>query len=220
MNLRSRVAVLLTKSALAAILVGGLAVLVFVELTEEVIEGETAALDEAISHWLRRWDSDTLGALLSAITTFGSTWVIVPVVALAALWSWSRGSREMAAVVVAVGVSAGGLNWLLKWIFRRPRPTIFPDALTASGYSYPSGHTMASAAVYAVVALAVWRLAPRARWPAAIGAAALVFFIGLSRIYLGVHWATDVVAGFAAGLAIFVGGALAPRVLRAGSLGR
>jgi membrane-associated phospholipid phosphatase len=214
MRLRARLATLLTKSALAAVLVGGVAALAFVELSEEVIEGETAALDEAVSHWLRRWDSETLGALLAAVTTLGSTWVIVVVVALGAAWSWRRGSRETAAVVTAVGISAGGLNWLLKWIFQRPRPSIFPDALVASGYSYPSGHTMASAAVYGVIALAIWRLAPRARWPAVIVATALVFAIGLSRVYLGVHWATDVVAGLAAGVAVFVAGAQAPRVLR------
>ena len=93
------------------------------------------------------------------------------------------------------------LNQLLKGLFARPRPYFEHPLLIETSYSFPSGHAMGSFVLYgmlayfAVLALKTWR----ARTAVVFGAALLVLLIGLSRMYLGVHYFSDVVAGFAAG---------------------
>ncbi|RIW35145.1 PAP2 family protein [Bacillus salacetis] len=100
-------------------------------------------------------------------------------------------------MTVALG---GGFNWLLKEYFKRQRPDI--EALVEQGgYSFPSGHSMGSFILYGALAFAVFRLYDH-RWSKFIGAAALlllVLLIGLSRIYLGVHYPSDILGGFSAG---------------------
>jgi undecaprenyl-diphosphatase len=99
------------------------------------------------------------------------------------------------------------LNLALKETFRRSRPSLFEEIATLHSYSFPSGHAMASAAAYGAVAVLVARDCP-SRAPVAFAAAAvLALLIGASRIYLGVHWMTDVLAGWAAGLFVLLIGA-------------
>ncbi|TYR76673.1 phosphatase PAP2 family protein [Rossellomorea vietnamensis] len=94
----------------------------------------------------------------------------------------------------------GGFNWLLKAYFKRERPDI--EALVEQGgYSFPSGHSMGSFVLYGTLAFAVFRLYDHT-WSKILGAAALmllVLLIGLSRIYLGVHYPSDILGGFSAG---------------------
>lgn len=91
------------------------------------------------------------------------------------------------------------LNFYLKHLFERPRPNLFLEIAALHSYSFPSGHAMAAAAIYGMIAVVIARLAPRIRIWVAVLTLLLVMLIGLSRIYLGVHWVTDVLAGYAAG---------------------
>jgi membrane-associated phospholipid phosphatase len=93
------------------------------------------------------------------------------------------------------------LNWLLKGLFQRPRPHFAHPLVVETSYSFPSGHAMESFVVYGMLAyLAVlWLRSWEARMAAVCGAALVVVLIGFSRMYLGVHYFSDVVAGYAAG---------------------
>ena len=125
--------------------------------------------------------------------------VLVVLVGTALLW---RGQRRLALAWVAAGAGNGLLNRALKQVFERVRPLHEHGFAVADGFSFPSGHTSGAVVVYGMLAVLVLRLAPP-RWhlPAVLGLVALVFSIGCSRVLLQVHWASDVLAGFASGLA-------------------
>jgi membrane-associated phospholipid phosphatase len=103
-----------------------------------------------------------------------------------------------------VGVGAAVLPELVKAVVARPRPTLWPWLIPTSGYSFPSGHAVAGAALYPLLG---W-LALRARGRGLVGyllGLAVGVFIGLGRLYAGVHWPSDVLAGWALGMALSLG---------------
>ncbi|KQP48610.1 hypothetical protein ASF44_22175 [Pseudorhodoferax sp. Leaf274] len=120
-------------------------------------------------------------------------------VGAALLW---RGHRWLALGWVVACAGNGVLNRLFKQIFERVRPLHEHGFAMADGYSFPSGHTSGSVVVYGMLAyLGVRLLPPRWHLPGVLLAAALAFCMGISRVLLQVHWASDVAAGFASGLA-------------------
>jgi membrane-associated phospholipid phosphatase len=140
---------------------------------------------------------------LSAVTTLGSTAVLALVVAAAAAYLVPRQLGREAALLTVTLVGAQLLTWILKAIFERPRPNFEDPVATASWFSFPSGHALSSVAVYGALAyiFADGVRSPRARAVGLVGVALLVAVIGFSRLYLGVHYLTDVLAGFSAGFA-------------------
>jgi undecaprenyl-diphosphatase len=145
---------------------------------------------------------------MRALTRLGSGWFLLLVVVAVAGWAIHRRARALAGVLVAVAVAAEGLNVLLKLLLHRARPDLW-ELVVPNSYSFPSGHAMVSTAVYGMAAFVAARLWPRLRWPLYIGMPLVVLVIGISRVYLGVHWATDVLAGFAAGGLLLLAGRLA-----------
>ena len=136
-----------------------------------------------------------------AITTLGSTIVVGPLFVIAEV-ALLRVKRRREALFLAIAlIGSVIMNGLLKLVFQRPRPDL-PWAKTPLDYSFPSGHTMNSLVFYLALALIAWVIwGPRVGIPATIGAILLAVLIGISRIYLGAHYFSDVVAGFIAGLA-------------------
>lgn len=133
----------------------------------------------------------------------GSAWVLAPLAGILALWSaWTRRWRVL--VLVA---AASGLVWLvnpaLKRVFARDRPTVRPYVEPLSDYSFPSGHAIASMTFASLLVLLAWPT--RVRVPVLVGAVAYVVMVGVTRIVLGVHWPSDLVAGWALGLAVVCG---------------
>lgn len=120
--------------------------------------------------------------------------IIAVLAALAVRRQWAT-----AASLLLVVVGAQVLNTLLKAAFQRERPTVL-ELLPAQQFSFPSGHTMVATAVYLYLAYLVWqRLQGFARYALAASLVLLILLVGLSRVYLGVHYASDVIAGFIAG---------------------
>ncbi len=192
------------KSA-APIVVAGFALvfgslIVFGILAEGVRSQEVYALDRFASPYLHSLASPALDAALQSATFIGSNVVLIPVaLAVVALLLLARQGREAFFVVLAIAGSLL-LNGVLKPFFQRPRPQL-PWAQVLPDYSFPSGHAMNSLALFVALAIVVWHLwGRRIGLPAVIAAAALVLVIGVSRIYLGYHYLTDVVAGYAASL--------------------
>jgi undecaprenyl-diphosphatase len=180
--------------ALAACLI------VFGSIAEGVRDQEVFALDSIATPLLHGLASPALDSVMNAATFVGSNLVIPPlfVVAIVLL---IRARRMGAALFLAA--SSGGsllLNGLMKLLFERARPQL-PWANVLPDYSFPSGHTMNSVAFYLALAVIVWSIrGRRAGLIASALAIALAVVIGVSRIYLGYHYFTDVLGGFLAGV--------------------
>ncbi|CAN5618955.1 phosphatase PAP2 family protein [soil metagenome] len=185
-------------------LVVGLAVSTFViwafaEITEEVIEGESRAFDRAVLLWIEANVPAWLDGPMRAVTTLGYYRVVLPLLAAISLAFYLKGWR-LSAVLLAVS-TAGGifLTTVLKAVFRRARPEIIDSGYAAGFSAFPSGHATVAVGFYGALALI---LAYHLRGPTRLvvlgSGALLVFLIGFSRLYLGVHYPTDVLAGFLA----------------------
>jgi len=198
----------------------------FLKVASEVREGETQRLDERVLRSLRTPADPAIpigpGWLLPAaqsLTALGSVAVLLLVVlavagflALAQLW------RNLALVL---GASGGGLLLMmaLKRVFERPRPSVVPPLTFETSYSFPSGHAMMSAVIYLTLGTLLAQLCPRwwERVYVIAVAGVLTLIIGLTRLYLGVHYPSDVLAGWSVGLAWALMSALAAQALRAWS---
>lgn len=176
------------------------ATVVFVEVADEVIDGNADRLDQTIALAIHRIDTPLLDRVMFFVTWCGAGVTLACVVGIVATWCLQLGRRRLAFVLTANALAAWGLNVLLKHLFARARPDLFDEITRPASYSFPSGHSMESMAVYGAVAAVVASAHPRSR-PFVIPAAALLIVaIGFSRVYLGVHWPFDVIAGFAAGI--------------------
>ena len=111
----------------------------------------------------------------------------------------SHGDRRAAALWLLLGCSTGLMQWQLKDLVGRERPLLWPRLVNEVSYSFPSGHALASATFYPLLAWSVARVRPSARRLAWVLGVALPLFVGFGRLYLGVHWPTDVVAGWTIG---------------------
>ena len=175
----------------------------FGAIAEEMAEGDTATSDQRVADWLHGRATDPLTDVFRVFTWTGNGGFLAIVVAFAAVLLWRRGYVTDALFVVFAFVGAEVITFGMKQGFRRERPFFEDPVATATSFSFPSGHSLVSLAVYGSIAIVVARHAPSRRVAVAvIGlAAAWILAIGFSRLYLGVHFLTDVVAGFAAGAA-------------------
>lgn len=173
----------------------------FGALAEEVAEGDTG-LDNRIADELHEHATRPLTEFFEAVTTLGNGIVLAGVAAIAAyLLARRRYYAEAVLMVLAYG-GAQVLSYSLKLAFRRDRPFFTDPLATLSTYSFPSGHATVSIAVYGALSLVlVRRLTGPARVVCLAAAVLLVSLIGFSRLYLGVHFLSDVLAGFSVGLA-------------------
>ncbi|MBD2843774.1 phosphatase PAP2 family protein [Paenibacillus sp. IB182496] len=187
---------------LAGGMVVALLLLVFAELTEELLEDELSGFDSAVESIVRSWTGGRWDPVMVGITHVGSGWVQVGLL-LGSVALLLRTGHKARALVLTVCLGGGWLlNYALKALFQRSRPAL-ERLVEAGGYSFPSGHAMVSMCFYGMLgylAWGAWRSRDRA-YGALFFAAGLLLagLIGFSRIYLGVHYASDVVAGFAAG---------------------
>ncbi|GAB2474670.1 hypothetical protein GCM10011375_24230 [Hymenobacter qilianensis] len=175
------------------------AFVVFFYLTRIVFEHESKAMDEAAFQWIdaHRTNWPVLTPLMRGITFFASAPFLVATAILLPSGLALRNFRREGLEVFWAIVGAALLNQLLKTHFQRLRPD---SALFQQyGLSFPSGHSMIGLALYGCLAWLLWRHGRHPAWAAAL--LFWAFVIGLSRVYLHVHYFTDVLAGFAAGLA-------------------
>jgi membrane-associated phospholipid phosphatase len=160
-----------------------------------------SAADAPVLHWLVEHRTPAATATALAVTSVGGTAGMTVLAAVIALVLWFRRRRWEAGVVIVAAAGAGVLVETLKNLYDRPRPPEATRLAVETNYSLPSGHALGSAVVLGIVA-AVAVVALRgvaARTTAVVLAVLAVAAIGLSRLYLGVHWLTDVLNGWLVG---------------------
>lgn len=185
------------------------AILGFGLLAGDVYEHQSIVFDSRAGYFLHGFSTPALDSFMRFATFMGSIPAIAAVflVAVAALL-FARRRREALFLAVALAGSVT-LNRILKSTFERPRP-ILPWSKPLSEYSFPSGHSMNSFVFYISLALVIRVVAGRRHGAVAfVGAAIIVALVGISRIYLGYHYFSDVIGGYAAGLFWLVASATA-----------
>jgi undecaprenyl-diphosphatase len=198
------------RALLIALLLVGAALFAFFRLASEVAEGDTMAVDRAILTGLRSTADPALPIgpkwlpeAMTSLTAFGSVTGLLLV--CAAVIGYLLAARRLRTAAFVFAATAGGiaLAGLLKLAYARPRPILVPHLVDVTSTSFPSGHATDSALVYLTLAALLARSIPK-RGPRiyVIGAAILmILLIGVSRVYLGVHWPSDVAAGWTLGAA-------------------
>ncbi|MBB1088990.1 phosphatase PAP2 family protein [Lysobacter sp. SG-8] len=168
----------------------------FAELADEIHENEAIPFDDAILHWLYDRSHPTLDRFFVTVTQLGYTWFVVPFdILLTVGLATARRYRE--AIFAGVALAGSGLlNMGTKLLFARARPALWESIAPEHNYSFPSGHAMGSMTLAWVLVLLAWPT--RARWWVVGVAGPFVFLVGMSRLYLGVHYPSDILAGWAA----------------------
>ncbi len=189
-------------------LVGGaiiaiMCTMAFAELAERVLAGGTQAFDVAILEWLHAHQSPLLTSLMVEMTYLGTGTVVLTVVGVAALFLWHTEHKHSARLLLAATIGNILLNGALKLVYHRARPSLFAWQTTAVSSSFPSGHAMSATVVYGTVAYLLLRLQKHtwAKMMTLSGAIVLILLICLTRLYLGVHYPSDVLGGIIVGLA-------------------
>src|SRR5579883_1811847 len=185
-----------------SLVVAMLALLFLGWIATEVLKGETLALDNSVRAWLHGFATPLLTELMRTITLFGSTPVQLIGTPLVSMAFWRIGWHRRA-ILYAVLMGGGGiLLWIMKLAFHRQRPEPYFGYKLPSSFSFPSGHALLSFCFFvglAELATEHERLAGRKVLIYSV-ALLMTLAIGLSRIYLSVHYFTDVVAGYAAAI--------------------
>ena len=180
---------------IAGFLVSSAALLGFVEIVvEDGLMEKSRRLDATVPLWVRSTFPPWFDVPMRAITALGYYWVVVPLSLF-----FRRGHALYAVLLLISSAGAALLATFLKYLFQRPRPELFESDYTASFYSFPSGHATIAVAFYGTLALLVaLRLQGWRRWALLVAGATLALLLGLSRLYLGVHYPTDILAGYLA----------------------
>ncbi|MBF2066049.1 MAG: phosphatase PAP2 family protein [Calothrix sp. C42_A2020_038] len=159
-----------------------------------------AGLDERILLTIQKLHSPLLNTVMLGTTLFGEGVFLLSVCGLYRSWLLHHHRHRDADTLIIAAIGGVGFNYILKEIFARARPLLWDRVVNVSHHSFPSGHAMISMIVYGYIGYTLAKQYPQHRNQISILTVALIMAIGFSRLYLGVHWLTDVTAGYAAGL--------------------
>jgi undecaprenyl-diphosphatase len=195
-------------TAVGIFLVGGAAIAVagtlgFAELGQHVRKGGTQQFDTAMLQWIGAHHTPLLTTIMTEVTPLGTGIVVMMVVGVTTAFLWHTEHKHSARLLLAATAGSILLNNVLKLYFNRARPDVFVWETHAASSSFPSGHAMSATVVYGTVAYLLARL-QKHLWSRAItlvAAVVMIALICLTRLYLGVHYPSDVLAGIIIGLA-------------------
>jgi membrane-associated phospholipid phosphatase len=176
---------------------------IITELVDEVMDPDQAVTpDHRIVDWIARRTSPALDTLFQTATRLADYWVAMSIVAVTAIVLITRRHRGAAAALVTSSLGAAAVTEVLKELIGRQRPPIDGRLVHASGLAFPSGHSSQSIACYGGLALVAILITKRTgpRLAAIIAATTIAVLVGASRVYLGVHWPSDVLAGWIVGI--------------------
>lgn len=207
-------------------MLGGLALALvalalFSWLALEVRRGETLRFDSEVRSTLHQHASPALTAVMKAFTLAGPSLPSLLLLATAVSAFWLAGLRRQAIMMLIAMAGALVIELSLKHVFHRARPEPYFNFPLPTSYSFPSGHALSAACFYGMLALLVAARVQRLSYRLAIWMAcsAMIVMIGVSRIYLGVHYPSDVAAGYATACVWLVALALAQERLKSSSTG-
>jgi membrane-associated phospholipid phosphatase len=185
------------------LLAAAIALALFIWLGYLIRSGEPTGFDLSVRNWLRSMESARLTALMWGASVYAAPSRLIPLALAAAAAFLVRGWRRGALLAVVTVTGGGLLDVGLKVLFARARPEAFFDYYPSpTSFSFPSGHALTATCFFGGIAVLVShrlesRISQTLVWMVAVAAALLV---GISRIYLGVHYPTDVLGGFAVGI--------------------
>lgn len=169
-------------------------IIIFSKLAGEVIEREPIGIDSSLLNLIHSHANSFFDQLFLTITFLGNIEVIVPVTVLILLYLVVKKQQLNALIVSASFAGAAVANVILKFLFHRDRPSVWQTLITEHDYSFPSGHAMLSAALVVSLVFILWDT--RWRWPMTLVGTIFVLSVGFSRLYLGVHYPSDIIAGW------------------------
>jgi undecaprenyl-diphosphatase len=176
---------------------------VFVQIAGDVREGETQAFDVAVLRYIETHQTPFLDRAMLEVTFMGTGLILMTIVLVSGMFLWLTKHKHSALLLIVATTGSILLNNLLKMGFDRPRPQLFEWGQHTVSSSFPSGHAMSAATVYMTVAYLAARLQRRriSRGLTLLAATTVVVLIAASRLYLGVHYPSDVAAGVVIGIA-------------------
>ncbi len=171
----------------------------FAGLAEELHEGEVFPFDAPLLQFAHAVSSPGLSDFFVTMSALGTRYGVIPFDALLILGlAWKRRMNEGLFAGFAI-IGSALLNLATKQVFARVRPDLWPSIRPETSYSFPSGHAMGSMTLACVLVLLCWSM--RWRWAVVVASMAFVVLVGASRVYLGVHYPSDIMAGWMAALA-------------------
>ncbi len=203
-SLSSRSSFLITLEVAVGILACILSLGIFVLFAKEILERDTIHLDQHISLFVYTLRTPWLTSVMLFITSLGARYLLILAALTGIIFSIKRHKKE--AVLFGVALAMGTiLNLFFKEVAQRPRPTFSPLVVETS-FSFPSGHSMNAFIFYALIAYFSYHFFRNKKLAIVTScfSAVIILLIGFSRIYLGVHYFTDVLAGYIAGFWWFV----------------
>ncbi|MEG4348156.1 phosphatase PAP2 family protein [Microcoleus sp. LAD1_D3] len=198
--MRSKIRSLISIIRLAGLAVAALAMWGFATIAEEVLEKESYAFDTSILLALRKLHTPLRDQIMLGFTFLGEPKLLLVICLSLGIVLLGRNHRSESATIAIAGGGAIGLNLLLKKLFARDRPQLWERVVNVTFYSFPSGHAMISMVIYGLLGYFLGARFPKQRGSIYSLTVVLIAAIGLSRLYLGVHWPTDVIAGYTAGV--------------------
>jgi len=198
------------------LLAAAIVMVLFAVLASEVLEGETQHFDDAVRMTVYGIASPRATTVLHAITQLGSPLFLLPMTLVASLIFLRRRRIRGAILLTATMVGVSLLNWILKSVFQRPRPLPFFGLTVPASYSFPSGHSLAAFCFYGALAALVTARLRSTLWSAVVwaGAVVIIVAVGFSRLYLGLHYPSDIIGGYATGFVWVLTVASADRMFR------
>ena len=169
--------------------------IIFLELAEDVWFREGFTWDAPIAMAVHGWQRPWVDVVMKAVTWAGGPGALLGSLACG-IWLARRPQRARATLMMGSYVGAVTLSLLLKSLFQRSRPALFPPLVVAGGFSFPSGHTIGALVLFGFISVFLWQDGHRR---SALAVAMCAPLIGLSRIYLGVHYPSDVLASLTGG---------------------
>lgn len=167
---------------------------IFIVLASLVDDNEPLPGDVAILTFFYSLTSDALNSFFLAVTALGGGPIVVPVLAITAGVLWYLGhKRQTLFLLFSVG-GTGIINFILKLVFARDRPDLWQTLVLEGGFSFPSGHAMTSSSIALAAVVLTWHT--KYRWYVVVTSLVYALLVGVSRLYLGVHFPSDIIAGW------------------------
>ncbi|MBR4619231.1 MAG: phosphatase PAP2 family protein [Bacilli bacterium] len=180
-------------------------ILLFITIAIFIVKKESLVIDEFGYNLVSKFISEFRTPTVKFITNFGSAKILIPMASIIMIILVIRKKRKDALLLGCNLLLVTIINMVVKNIFKRARPTILP-LIEQGGYSFPSGHTMATTAFYGYLIYLVYKNIENKylKWFLIVLLSMIIFLIGSSRIYLGVHYTSDVLAGFLLSLSYLI----------------